>query len=58
MPLFDCLYCCQEHFILNKIGDTMLQMKYLPAMDQRAYQMAKFSSTKYTDLEDPFKAFK
>ena len=58
MPLFDCLYCCQEHFILNKIGDAMIQMKYLHEMDQRAYEMAKYASTKYSDLESPFTAFK
>jgi len=33
MPLFDCLFCCQEHFVLNLIGDSIVQMKYSLEMD-------------------------
>ena len=36
----------------------MVQMKYLHEMDQRAYEMAKYASTKYSDLESPFTALK
>ena len=33
-------------------------MKFLHEMDQRAYQMAKHASTKFSDLENPFTALK
>jgi hypothetical protein len=24
IPLFDCLFCCQEHFVLSKLSETTL----------------------------------
>ena len=26
--MFDCLFCCQEHFVLNKINEMSLINKY------------------------------
>ncbi|CDW91769.1 UNKNOWN [Stylonychia lemnae] len=28
LPVFDCLFCCQEHFVLNKINERTLIVKY------------------------------
>lgn len=28
LPVFDCLFCCQEHFVLNKINEMTLINKY------------------------------
>ena len=58
MPLFDCLFCCQEHFVLSKICDGIMQMNYSLKMDQRAFELAKAASTLYSDLEDPREALK
>ena len=58
MPLFECLYCCQEHFVLSKMCDGILQIKHCYPMQPLAYQMAKKKSTKYADLVDPFEAFR
>jgi hypothetical protein len=27
-PLFDCLFCCQEHFVLAKLSENTLEAKY------------------------------
>ena len=28
MPLFDCIYCCKEHFVLAKLSECILTKKY------------------------------
>eukprot|EP00347_Sterkiella_histriomuscorum_P006523 403352441 len=28
LPVFDCLFCCQEHFVLKKINEQTLSVKY------------------------------
>lgn len=28
LPLFDCFYCCREHFVLLKCSEYILSVKY------------------------------
>lgn len=58
MPLFDCLFCCQEHFILRKIGDGMTTAKYSHSMAELAYKKGRKAATKFSDYVNPWEAFK
>ena len=58
MPFFDCLFCCQEHFVLSKVCESMIQMKYCYNMGKIGYEKAKQARMKYDDFENAKDAFK
>ncbi|TNV87750.1 hypothetical protein FGO68_gene15546 [Halteria grandinella] len=35
IPLFDCLYCCQEHFVLERISQKTIMQKYEGANEEQ-----------------------
>ena len=39
-PLFDCLFCSQEHFVLDKISQTLLTASCFP-MQNTAYKIVQ-----------------
>ena len=53
LPLFDCLYCCQEHFVLKQFSKRVMQHQY-HHMHEEAYHFAKKRWLHYDDLQDPF----
>jgi hypothetical protein len=59
LPLFDCLFCCQEHYVLAKFSEGIL-CSIAIKMQEVAVQLSKKHSKPliYTDFQHPVTAMK
>ena len=58
MPLFDCLFCCQEHFVLRKMGDSLVSSKFAFSMQQHGFETARKKWLQLDDYESAQNALK
>lgn len=62
LPVFDCLFCCQEHFVLKKINDQINVNKYSKSIkyfqDPKDTLLFKMQITDYLQVpETPLNYF-
>ena len=57
LPLFECLFCSQEHFVLNKFSEQLIQVNCFP-MHTVAHNIVTQATRKMDDYQNPFTVFK
>ena len=49
LPLFDCFYCCKEHFVLRKCSECILSVKYNHTVGMLEFAAKRYARPKILD---------